>query len=200
MRTWKRLPTSKDIRSRDCLHHSGSRDPRAFVVTGEEAASLLKALGQLRGEHCAHNSQLQLCRTTPHSLDVAVRSPGFSRSPLNHFGYDIGKVQYALNAVATQDAPLPKRVGRKSKIHDAACIDFVGKVLHKYANDSSKVVTEEEKKKKKTLVVAKVLSKNLGRTCKAEPSVRKDLSWSTFRAIQKKHFPHFRRPQRKTDT
>ena len=168
------------------------------LVPEDNGTALVQALGDMRREHGHHNSQLHLPKISVHQLDIAVASAGFSHKNLQTMGYTIGRAQFS-NAVSKKASHTIRGVGRKTKLHNEECINLVGKVLQKYGNDSSKVVCIS-KDNQKILVCAKLLSKNKWRIFKAETVVRAAMSWTTFRKIHKLYFPHYRKPQRKTDT
>lgn len=121
-------------------------------------------------------------------LDVAVANCDLKQQQLQKLGYGIGMVQFD-NAPSNEE---PKRAGRKSKVLDQDFVKLVGSMPYRYCSDSSKVICVWRNKEKE-LVCAKLLSKNMWRIWKAEPSLRNKLSWSTFRKT-------FRSPQRKIDT
>ena len=166
------------------------------ALTETQCAEVIAACGKLRADRCPHNSQLHIPKITANDLDQAVVSTSLSHSELLRLGYDIGRAQYS-NA-KLQDTPSSSRVGRKTKINNEELIKFVGTVVVPYAKDSSHVVCVRSHGEK-LLVCAKLLSKTVFGIWKNEPIVRERMGFSTFRKIVKVHFPHLRRPRRKTD-
>ena len=171
--------------------------PLQGALTQNQCNSLMKSLGQLRALHATVPAHLHLPKISAQELDHAAVSAGIPRSLLNTLGYGIGKVQYR-NMRGQDEAPTSSAVGRPSKVMNEELIKVVGSTLGKYAADSSKVVSLR-KDGQKTLVCAKLLSQKIWRIWKMEPSVRKLMSFSTFRKIKRAHFPQLRRPGRKTD-
>lgn len=163
--------------------------------TSTQSAALLSSLGKLRANSLKNPSQLHVSSVAIHDLDVSVVASGFEQKDLQKFGYDIGRVQFQ-NAKNKKQAKPP---GRKSKVLDSEVVTYVGTVLQRYTNDSSKVVCVWRNKQKE-LVCAKLLSRRLWRIWKEEETLRSKMSWSTFRKIRRIHFPQIRPPQRKTDT
>lgn len=174
---------------------AGAQPPQG-ALTPNQCNSFIKSLGQLRALHASHHSQIHLPKITVQELDHAAVSAAIPRSLLNSLGYDIGKVQY--RNMKQDEAPTSSAVGRPSKVTNEELIKLVGGTLGKYATDSSKVVSIR-KDGRKTLVCAKLLSQKIFRIWKMEPSMRKQMSFSTFRKIKRAHFPQLRRPGRKTD-
>ena len=176
-----------------------SKDSSTPPEEEKQVASIVSGLGQIRNKHGQHPSQLHLPKVSVQDLDRLIVSIGFPRRRLKQLGYDIGRVQYQnVSSDLVQGEPSSSRVGRPSKVNDPEIIKTVGATLHKYTNDSSKVVCVRQKGQK-TLVVAKLLSKRLWRIWKAEAGLRGMLSWSSFRKVSRVHFPQLRRPGRKTD-
>lgn len=175
-----------------------SKQETATPMKVEQLDKVMQGLGQLREEHAHHNSQLHIPKVSIDNLDRVVLASGMSRQNLNKIGYTIGIKQYRSATSILDPAAPSSRVGRRSKVTDPECIKVVGAALQKYANDSSKVV-RIRKQGIKTLVCAKLLSKSPWRIWKIESGLRSHLSWSTFRRICRIHFPHLRRPARKTD-
>ncbi len=165
-------------------------------LTEEQGAALVKSLGTLRATHASHNSQLHLPKISVADMDKAIVFASLPLQVLQGLNYDIGRAQH--RKVQSENLTGSSRVGRKSKVQDDALVNTVGKLLQKYANDSSKVVCIRDNGRK-TLVCAKVLSKKVWQIWKAEPDVRAQMSWSTFLKITRARFPQFRKPSRKTD-
>ena len=166
-------------------------------VTSEQCHALLGTLGELRQQHSGHNSQLHIAKISVQDLDRAVVSSTIAQQSLSGHGYSIGRAQYR-NVSGSSTSGHPATVGRPTKVNDAATVALAGSFLQKYANDSSKVVCVR-KCGVKTLVSAKLLSARLWRIYKREEALRAAISFSTFRRIARAHFPHIRKPGRKTD-
>ncbi|CAK9035001.1 unnamed protein product [Durusdinium trenchii] len=166
-----------------------------------QSRQLLENLGRLRQSAGSHHSQLHLPRLSGSDLDFAVVHSGISWDLLNRSSYNIGKTMY--RSVSKEEAPSSSSrttatVGRKSKINDEKVIAYVRTTLHKYSNDSSKVVVVRHQGVKR-LVCARLLTKRLGRIWQEEPELRKLVGISALRRIVRVHFPSYRKPGRKTD-
>lgn len=175
--------------------------PATQSMPESQSRQLLENLGRLRQSAGSHHSQLHLPRLSGSDLDFAVVHSGISWDLLNRSSYNIGKTMY--RSVSKEEAPSSSSrttatVGRKSKINDEKVIAYVRTTLHKYSNDSSKVVVVRHQGVKR-LVCARLLTKRLGRIWQEEPELRKLVGISALRRIVRVHFPSYRKPGRKTD-
>ena len=160
-----------------------------------KATRLLAALGKIRAG-VAQNTYLSTPVASLGQLDDAVKSAGFSTVTLTSAGYNISK--RSLRNATSASSSRPQKRGRKSKVFDKEIISACGKVIAEHAQESEKIAVLGRGMSRRMTVVQH-LSKTRRRIYKDEVSLHSIMSLSTFRKVMKTHYPHVRKPTRKTD-
>lgn len=177
--------------------------PKLGLATSSESAPaddakatrLLAELGKIRAS-LPQNAYLSTPIASLGQLDDAVKSVGFSTEALRNAGYTISKRSW--RSAASASSSCPKKRGRKSKVFDEELISTCGKVIAQHAQESEKIAVLGRGASRRMTVVQHLL-KTRRRIYKDEASLHTIMSQSTFRKVMKTHFPHVRKPTRKTD-
>ena len=191
------------------LHALGERVRRSNESVGpvtadtQHTATLLRNLGQVRQQNEPASNHMDNKTISVHQLDTAVVQAGFERALLQEHGYTLGVVRYrkaASSALGSGSTPGEAKPlgGRPSVVNDSDVRNAVGAVLKQHTIDSEMVVVVGRGPRRR-LVLAKHLTKTLGRIWNEDEELRKQISSCSFRRIVKRHFPHIRRPRRETD-
>ena len=164
-------------------------------------ANLLRGLGELRKNNFPVGKLLQVPVLSLNQLDDCVVQSGITLPILVQHGYDLPEKRYRAahsKGLVVASGAGGSAGGRPSLVNSGDIQNLVRETLEQNTIDSERVVVSGRGDEKQ-LVLAKHLSKKLGRIWSETPELREKLSLMSLRRMVRRHFPHIRRPRRETD-
>lgn len=172
---------------------------QALLLDNLRCAQVLPGLANLREQHvssgASHKPSISL-----NELDSVLVDAFQDRQALIDSGYPLTQNRYA--TVRKQNfstsSSAARKPGRPSMLDNEELLESIRKVLDENTKESERVAVIGSGNKKR-MVIAKHLTKTKHRLWTEQAILHKNVSWTTFVRIMKRHFPYIRKPRRNTD-